>query len=136
MPSGFRHLQGARKDVNRAGALGAVPAPGLALGGPLTLPVGKVSRVMATTWHRHLPSGIEPGAIDLLAERSLPQAWARRWAEAPDRDLLFMEQQGWLSAGAFDRATRAVAGRLPAARPPPRDRVILSAPPSLALGKA
>src|SRR2546426_9180484 len=72
---------------------------------------------MATPWHRHLSSGIEPGAIELLAERSLPQAWARRWAEAPDRDLLFMEQQGWLSAGAFDRATRAVAGSLgPACR--------------------
>ena len=91
---------------------------------------------MATPWHRHLPSGIEPGAIDLLAERSLPQAWARRWAEAPDRDLLFMEQQGWLSAGAFDRATRAVAGRLHAAGLRRRDRVILSAAPSVALVKA
>ncbi len=91
---------------------------------------------MATPWHRHLPSGLEPGAIDLLAERSLPQAWARRWAEAPDRDLLFMEQQGWLSAGAFDRATRAVAGRLHAAGLRRRDRVILSAAPSVALVKA
>src|SRR5260370_39558504 len=129
MPSGFRHLQAGPKDVNRAGALGAVPAPGLALGGPLTSPVGKVSRVMATPWHRHLPSGIEPGAIDLLAERSLPQAWARRWAAAPDRDLLFMEQQGWPSAGAFDRATRAVAGRLHAAGLRRRDRGVLTAAP-------
>jgi len=47
-----------------------------------------------------------------------------------------MEQQGWLSAGAFDRATRAVAGRLHAAGLRRRDRVILSAAPSVALVKA
>jgi malonyl-CoA/methylmalonyl-CoA synthetase len=47
-----------------------------------------------------------------------------------------MEQQGWLSAGAFDRATRAVAGRLHAAGLRRRDRVILSAAPSVALVEA
>src|SRR5437763_16040554 len=91
---------------------------------------------MAPSGCRRLPAGREAGALDLLAEGCLPRAWARRWAEAPDRDLLFGEQRGWLSAGAFDGATRAVAGRLHAAGLRRRDRVIVSAGPSVALVEA
>ena len=43
------------------------------------------------------------------------------------------EPDGWLSAGAFDRVTRTVAGRLYAAGLRRGDRMIMSAAPSLAL---
>ena len=42
-------------------------------------------------------------------EATLPQAWAARFAEAPDRPALWEARRGWVRAGDLDRASRRVA---------------------------
>src|SRR5437763_7468134 len=39
---------------------------------------------------------------------TLPQAWAARFAEAPDRPMVWEARRGWVPAGALDRASRRV----------------------------
>ncbi|HEU4656914.1 MAG TPA: AMP-binding protein [Capillimicrobium sp.] len=71
---------------------------------------------------------------DLLAEESLPRAWARRMAEAPDRPVARMASGGaWLTAGELDARSRVVAGRLAAAGLRAGDRVLMSAAASVEL---
>jgi malonyl-CoA/methylmalonyl-CoA synthetase len=84
-------------------------------------------------WAAHLPAGVDHAAVDLLAERSLPAAIARRAAAAPDRPALGQADGGWLARGELDQATRVVAGRLHQAGLRPGDRVAFSAATSLPL---
>ena len=87
----------------------------------------------------HLPAGTDPGSLDLLAEGSLPAAWARRWAAEPRRPVLrdALQHQdggrGWVTQGQLDQNSRRVAGRLYRAGLWPRDRVLVSAGTSLDL---
>lgn len=88
-------------------------------------------------WAAHLPPGVDPGSLDLLAEGSLPAAWARRWAAEPGRpvlrDALHGGEGGWVTQGQLDQATRRVAWRLHRAGLRPGDRVLLSAGTSIDL---
>ena len=81
---------------------------------------------MPPPWSRHLPVGTDPSAIDLTAAGSLPAAWARAWAGAPNRPVV-ADAGGWVTAGELEARTRAVAGRYTAAGLVPGDRLVVSA---------
>ena len=84
-------------------------------------------------WAAHLPPGLDPDGLDLLAARSLPAAW-RRHAEAdPQRPSLWAAGRGWVTRGELEAATRRVAGQLYRAGLRPGDRLLVSAAASLDL---
>jgi malonyl-CoA/methylmalonyl-CoA synthetase len=74
-----------------------------------------------------LPAGVAPDDVNLLADRSLPRSWTRRWASLGDRQLLFDDATGWISAAQLEERTRQVAGRLAGAGLSGGDRLLLSA---------
>ncbi|HEX8073589.1 MAG TPA: acyl-CoA synthetase [Thermoleophilaceae bacterium] len=84
-------------------------------------------------WRQHLPPGLDPSDLDLLARRSLPRAWSEHWSCDPDRPVLHGEASGWLSAGELDRRTRLVAGRFHRAGMSAGDRIVVSAAASIEL---
>src|SRR4051794_21658032 len=87
-------------------------------------------------WARHLPPGIGPASVDLLAEGSLPAAWARRWAATPDADAIVGESgtaSVTLRARDLDARTRVVAARFAAAGLRCGERVLMSAGTSVEL---
>jgi len=87
-------------------------------------------------WARHLPAGTDPASIDLLAEGSLPAAWARRWASSPDADAIVTgtaTDTVTLRARDLDDHTRVVAARFAAAGLRAGDRVLMSAGTSVDL---
>jgi len=86
-----------------------------------------------TSWKSHVPSGVDPAKIDLLAAGSLPNAWSHRWRTAPDHLTAHDPASGWATAAELDERTRQVAGRLVAAGLIPGDRVLMSASTSLDL---
>ena len=88
---------------------------------------------MTPPWSRHLPAGVDPSAVDLTADRSLPGSWTRRWAEDGSRRVLWTKEGGWTSAQELEERTRRVAGRLAAAGLRRGDRLVLSAASSLHL---
>jgi malonyl-CoA/methylmalonyl-CoA synthetase len=83
-------------------------------------------------WTRHLPPGVAPDQVDLLAEHSLPAAWGRRWARQPDRPTLH-DRGSWSTAGELDARSRRVAGRLARAGLVAGDRILMSAATSVEL---
>jgi len=89
-------------------------------------------------WDIHLPdpaeTGGRPGPAAAPAA-TLPQVWAARFDEAPDRPLLWEERRGWVRAGDLDRASRRVAARLAAAGLGPGDRILMSAGTSVELAE-
>lgn len=87
-------------------------------------------------WAIHLPPGMDPAGLDLLAEGSLPRAWASRWAEDPNRPLLWEARRGWMSAGQLEEASRRIAARLHRAGLRRGDRVLMSAGASIELVEA
>jgi malonyl-CoA/methylmalonyl-CoA synthetase len=82
----------------------------------------------ADAWVRH---GFAGSADDLVAEGTLPRAWAARWAAAPDSPTLAGPDGRWLSAAELEARTAAVAGRYAAAGLGPGDRLIVSAAASV-----
>ena len=90
-------------------------------------------RAMTPAWSAHLPAGLDASAVDLLADRSLPGSWTRRWREAPDHPVLHEDGSGWTTAAQLEERTRRVAGRLAAAGLARGDRLVLSAAPSVDL---
>ena len=82
-------------------------------------------------WAAHLPPGVAPDDVDLLAARSLPGSWTARWAEAPD--TLVLHDGGWTTAAELEERTRRVAARYAAAGLQRGDRLVLSAAPSIDL---
>ena len=86
----------------------------------------------APTWARHLPPGTDPATIDLLREGSLPAAWARRWAAAPDAVAL-VSDSATVRAADLDDRTREVAARFAGAGLRAGDRVLMSAHTSVDL---
>jgi len=86
-----------------------------------------------STWRVHLPSGVDPDRLDLLAAGSLPAAW-RRLAEAdPGRPALWAAGPGWVSRGELEQAGARIAGRLRRAGLTAGDRVLVSAATSMDL---
>jgi malonyl-CoA/methylmalonyl-CoA synthetase len=86
-------------------------------------------------WAVHLPAGVDPATVDLVAAGSLPAAWARVAAAEPARPALWQAGR-WLSRGELEAASRRVAGRLHRAGLRPADRVLFSAGTSLELAVA
>jgi malonyl-CoA/methylmalonyl-CoA synthetase len=84
-------------------------------------------------WAVHLPAGVDPDGVDLVAEESPPAAWRRRAEAAPDRPALWAAGPGWLTRGALEQASRRVAGRLHRAGLAPGDRVLCSAATTMEL---
>ncbi len=84
-------------------------------------------------WSRHLPSGVDPGSVDLLARTSLPAAWATNWRTTPDRAVLRDIDGRWVTGAEMAARTEEVAGRLAAAGLAPGDRVVVSGSSSVAL---
>lgn len=81
-------------------------------------------------WSRHLPEGVDPSSIDLLARRSLPAAWAAIWRDDPDRPVLRDVDGTWWTRGALDEVTSDRARRLLAAGLRAGDKVVVSGSPS------
>ncbi|HEY6531004.1 MAG TPA: AMP-binding protein [Acidimicrobiales bacterium] len=81
-------------------------------------------------WARHLPDGVEAGALDLLARGSLPAAWAVNWASDPAREVVRDPDGTWLTGADLLALTTTVAGRLHGAGLRPGDRVLLTGFPS------
>jgi malonyl-CoA/methylmalonyl-CoA synthetase len=85
------------------------------------------------SWVHHLAPSVDPAAVDLLVDVSLPRAWAARWREAPDRLVLRDREGSWLTAGALAVRTAAFARRLQAGGLVRGDRVLLAGPTSVAV---
>ncbi len=81
----------------------------------------------------HFPTGSKPDDHNLVAEVSLPAAWARRWAAQSDKPVLWDAAFGWTTCGELARRTAAAAGRLYGAGLRKGDRIILSAGASVDL---
>lgn len=88
---------------------------------------------MTPAWSSHLPAGMDPSSLDLLADRSLPGSWTRRWAEDGGRRVLWTQEGGWTSGRELEERTRRVAGRFAAAGLQRGERLVLSAGSSLQL---
>ena len=87
---------------------------------------------MQPVWARHLPPGVDAEQVDLLAERSLPTAWATTWAAAPARPVVG-DAGGWIGAAELEERSRTVAGRFAAAGLAPGDRILMSTDPGVDL---
>src|SRR5581483_1626621 len=102
--------------------------------------VGAMSTQPGAGWAVHGPRPGETAGGDVWAEpapgRTLPEVWAARFGDDPDRPLLWEERRGWVRAGDLDRASRAVAARLAAAGLRPGDRILMSAGTSAELVEA
>ena len=83
---------------------------------------------MTPAWTAHLPAGTS--SLDLLAKGTLVAAWTRTWSGEPGRPVLHSATRGWLTAGALERESRLVAGRLHGVGLRRGDRILLSAPAS------
>jgi malonyl-CoA/methylmalonyl-CoA synthetase len=83
-------------------------------------------------WARHLPPGVAPESIDLLARGSLPAAWAANWSAAPDAPAVH-DAQGWVSNAELDARSRRIAGRFAGAGLLAGDRIVMSAGTSVDL---
>ncbi|HLI73645.1 MAG TPA: AMP-binding protein [Acidimicrobiales bacterium] len=86
-------------------------------------------------WRAHLPAGDGLAAGDLTARVTLPAAWAATWAADPGARVLLDTAGGrgaWCTAGELDERSAAMAARLIALGLGPSDRVVWSAPSSVA----
>jgi malonyl-CoA/methylmalonyl-CoA synthetase len=74
-----------------------------------------------------------PGAVDLLADLSLPGRWLRQWGERPAWPQLCDVDGTWISSLELEERTRDAANRLLGTGLVPGDRIILSAETSASL---
>ena len=81
---------------------------------------------MDPQWARHLPEGVAPASVELLARGSLPAAWAENWAAAPAQPTIH-DGARWITAGELDERSRAVAARFAGAGLRAGDRIVMSA---------
>jgi malonyl-CoA/methylmalonyl-CoA synthetase len=95
-----------------------------------------VSAASTPAWVVHVPAGVDPATVDLLAGGTLPQAWGRRFTADPDRPVLFEARRGWVTAGDLDEASRRVASRLHHVGLRPGDRLLMSSATSIELVEA
>ena len=82
-------------------------------------------------WSVHLPTGVRPSDVDLSAGGSLPGAFTRAWAAAPERTALSTLDGVRLSAAELEERTGFAALRFAAAGLLPGDRLLLCAAPSI-----
>jgi malonyl-CoA/methylmalonyl-CoA synthetase len=92
-----------------------------------------VSVTRNSNWLAHLPPGVDPDRLDLLAAGSLPAAWRRLASEDPGRPALWAEGPGWRTRGDLEAAGARVAGRLARAGLAAGDRLLVSAATSMDL---
>ncbi len=71
-------------------------------------------------------SGGDDERRDLLAEHTLPAAWAARRRDRPDDPVVGDHRRGWLTNGDLERRTASVAAELARRGLTPGDRVIVS----------
>jgi malonyl-CoA/methylmalonyl-CoA synthetase len=93
---------------------------------------GGVTGGATPAWARHLLPGVDPGSVDLLAQRSLPAAWVANWAAAPGAPAV-RDDRGWLTNAELDARSRRIAGRLAGAGLQSGDRIVMSATTSVEL---
>ena len=86
----------------------------------------------APQWARHLPPGVDPATVDLLARGSLPAAWAANWTATPDAPAVG-DAHGWITNRDLDQRSRVAAGRLATRGLRRGDRVVVSAATSIDL---
>jgi malonyl-CoA/methylmalonyl-CoA synthetase len=84
-------------------------------------------------WAAHLPPGMQPDDVDLLADGSLMACILRRWSERSSARQLQGEDGEWLSACELEALTRDAAQRLHGAGLERGDRFMLSGPTSVDL---
>jgi malonyl-CoA/methylmalonyl-CoA synthetase len=82
--------------------------------------------VTVPAWAPHIPPATDFSPRELTSEGSLPAAWVRRWRADPARPVLHAAGTGWVTAGALEVTSRAVAARLAHAGVGAGDRVLLS----------
>jgi malonyl-CoA/methylmalonyl-CoA synthetase len=78
-----------------------------------------------SAWARHLPPGVDPASLDLVAAGSLPRAWARNWSADGTRRVLG-DGGAWITGSELEARSRVVAGRLLGSGLAPGDRVLMS----------
>jgi malonyl-CoA/methylmalonyl-CoA synthetase len=86
-------------------------------------------------WRRHLPPHVELDDLDLLAEESLPRAWAARWRESPD-EVAVVDLAGetdTVTRDELNRRTAALAAPLSRLGLEPGATILMSARPSVRL---
>jgi malonyl-CoA/methylmalonyl-CoA synthetase len=91
-----------------------------------------VTGVATPEWARHLPAGVTPDSVDLLARRSLPAAWAATWSATPTAPAVH-GGGAWLTNADLDTRSRRIAGRYAGAGLRAGDRVVVSAGTSVDL---
>ena len=84
-------------------------------------------------WARHLPTGTDPAAVDLIRRGTLPQAWVRWWRSHPDQEVILEPSGTWIRGrDLLDRSGRAAA-RLAASGLVAGDRILVSGTASVPL---
>jgi malonyl-CoA/methylmalonyl-CoA synthetase len=81
----------------------------------------------------HLPTGLDPEALDLQRDGSLPGRWLRRWAEIGSDSQLCSPAGQWLTGVELEERTRRKASALAASGLAPGDRFVISAASSVEL---
>ncbi len=80
----------------------------------------------------HLPEGVD-ALPDLTEAGSLPASWRERAGRDPDRPCLHDRAEGWITRGDLAQRSAVAAGRLYGTGLRKGDRVLTSAPTSIAL---
>ncbi len=86
-----------------------------------------MTSAIGPAWTVHLPSEMRPDDVDLTEGVSLPGAFTRAWAAAPERTALSTGEGERLSAAELEERTGAAALRYAAAGLGAGDRVLLCA---------
>jgi malonyl-CoA/methylmalonyl-CoA synthetase len=84
-------------------------------------------------WCRHLPNGLPPAGVDLVAHGSLTRAWLARWQESPSTEVIRLLDGTTVRAQELEERSGAVAGRMAAAGLSAGDRILFSAAGSVDL---
>ncbi|MGZ0216951.1 MAG: AMP-binding protein, partial [Acidimicrobiales bacterium] len=79
-----------------------------------------------TTWHNHLPIGMNAKDFKIELTETLPSVWSSIWRKSPQRNVLYDEVSGWLTGGDLLRRSELAARKLAAAGIVSGDRVVLS----------
>jgi len=83
-------------------------------------------------WAAHLPAGVTREKLDLLADRTLPGRWARRWGERLRSPQLQDVDGAWINSDELEERTRLAAQALLASGLAQGDRLLISAATSAA----
>jgi malonyl-CoA/methylmalonyl-CoA synthetase len=79
-------------------------------------------------WQAHVPAGMDVDGVDLLAERSLPQAWCRRWREHSDAlAIIDLGSERCITCGELDQWTVVCASLIRNQGVEHGDRVLFNA---------